>query len=1095
MSTQERFELWYDQVMVWTSEHSQLLVVLALLSAVAGTILLTGLIVQAGEDVPAPVPTGTPAGDTTVQIAPVEGGPGNLIVVAGEGWLPGDTVLIRLTDPTTGERSETSYATAEVSADGIFATEFTFPSDERWVSLPLVWVTAWSPETEDEAYAEFLVVRVDETGTPTMEPTLTATPTPVDTPIPTDTPVVPPTATPVPTITEWRGEYYARRDLTGSPVLVRNDQAVNFNWGYGAPAPELPGDNFAARWTRSLYFEEETYRFYVYSDDGVRVWLDGQLIIDRWHAAAGTTFSAQETLSAGTHSLRIEYFEIQGIARVQFWWERLGDFPQWRGEYFSNENLVGAPTLVRNDPSITFDWGTGAPAIGLPHDEFSARWTRTMGFDAGRYRFHVVVDDGARLYVDNELVLNEWRVGAVREVTVDRDLAQGNHTLRVEYFENTEQATIRVWWERIPDYPDWKGEYWNNQDFQGAPVVVRNDRVIDFNWQAGSPAPQIPANNFSARWSRRANFEADTYRFHVIADDGARMWVDGRLIIDDWSVGAVRESTADVTLTQGPHDLRVDYFEQAGDARVLVWWERIPTYPDWKGQYWNNRTLSGDPALVRNDREIDFDWGRGSPASQIDNNDFSARWTRDVAFDSGTYRFHVVVDDGARLWVDDELLIDEWRDGAVRERTVEQALAAGTHDVRVEYYENNGNARVYVWWEKLTPSFTDWKGEYWNNRTLSGNPVLVRNDPSIDFNWGAGAPAPGLPADNFSARWSRWMDFEEGLYRFSVNADDGVRLYVDGRMVIDEWHDSAGGELYTADLRLTGPHWLVVDYYERAGDARIEVDWQRLTTPTPTGTPVPPTPTDTPTPTPTGTPVSPTPTGTPTPTPTGTLVPPTPTDTPEPSTPTPTGTSVPPTPTSTPVPPTGTPTNTPVPPTDTPTAVSPIETPTGTPTGTVRINEVLAVPADVDWNEDGTVDDGDEWVELHNTGTLTVELSGWLLDDAPEGSAPYLIPAGVVIEPGGWVTLFGADTGLVLEDAGDMVRLFDADGGLVDAVTFGALPAGASYSRGPEGWSTERPPSPGAANEPVMEALELEAPIFRIFPVEKKGRGWRLRPK
>jgi hypothetical protein len=160
----------------------------------------------------------------------------------------------------------------------------------------------------------------------------------------------------------------------------------------------------------------------------------------------------------------------------------------------------------------------------------------------------------------------------------------------------------------------------------------------------------------------------------------------------------------------------------------------------------------------------------------------------------------------------------------------------------------------------------------------------------------------------------------------------------------------------------------------------------------------------------------------------------------------------------------------------------------------VRINEVLAAPG-TDWNGDGAVNGGDEWIELYNAGAQPVDLSGWVLDDAPEGSAPYLIPVGVVIEPGAWTTLFGANTGLVLEDTGDAVRLFRADGVLVDAIAFGVLSTDTSYSLGPVGWGTDRPPSPGAANEPVTETLEMQAPALRIFPVEKKGRGWRLTPK
>ena len=81
-----------------------------------------------------------------------------------------------------------------------------------------------------------------------------------------------PTATPTPpAVTYWRGEYYTNRDLTGSPAVVRNDAEINFNWGGSAPSTSLPADGFSVRWTRHVPFQGGSYRFYVRSDDGVRV--------------------------------------------------------------------------------------------------------------------------------------------------------------------------------------------------------------------------------------------------------------------------------------------------------------------------------------------------------------------------------------------------------------------------------------------------------------------------------------------------------------------------------------------------------------------------------------------------------------------------------------------------------------------------------------------------------------------------------------------------------------------------------------------------------------------------------------------------------
>jgi cell division septation protein DedD len=371
-------------------------------------------------------------------------------------------------------------------------------------------------------------------------------------------------------------------------------------------------------------------------------------------------------------------------------------------------------------------------------------------------------------------------------------------------------------------------------------------------------------------------------------DDGVRLYVGNELVIDAWTDGGRRELTVDHRLTTGNHSLRVEYYERTGEAIIRLEWERVNAYPDWKGEYWSNRIFSGSPVVVRNDADINFAWGSASPAAGLPNDGFSVRWTRAADFDAATYRFHALVDDGARLYVDDQLVINEWRDGPVREVTADRALARGTHSLRVEYYERTGQARIRVWWEEVSTPFTDWKGEYWSNRMLEGRPTLVRNDGEIDFEWGTGAVAVGLPVDDFSARWRREVTFNAGVYRFQARADDGIRLYLDGGLIFDEWHDSSGGQVYRADRSLQGEHELVVEYYERIGRAMVKVWWQRLgdlPTPTPTqkptATPTPkPTATSTSTPEPTSTPTS-----TPEPTATATLTSePTATPTAEPAT-------------------------------------------------------------------------------------------------------------------------------------------------------------------------------------------------------------------
>jgi hypothetical protein len=174
-----------------------------------------------------------------------------------------------------------------------------------------------------------------------------------------------------------------------------------------------------------------------------------------WHYVDGTYL-------AGVHTLKVEYFERAGGARIRFWWEPSATTPMpegpapapapapmpgllgpWQGEYFNSSYLTGTPILRRNDVALNFDWGFGSPASEIKNDYFSARWTGTFSFAAGRYTFTTYSDDGVRLYVDGKRTINSWQaMRGTRSATVD--LSAGTHTLQVEYFERTGRAQLRL---------------------------------------------------------------------------------------------------------------------------------------------------------------------------------------------------------------------------------------------------------------------------------------------------------------------------------------------------------------------------------------------------------------------------------------------------------------------------------------------------------------------------------------------------------------------------------------------------------------------------------------------------------------------------
>ena len=248
------------------------------------------------------------------------------------------------------------------------------------------------------------------------------------------------------------------------------------------------------------------------------------------------------------------------------------DFTGWKGEYFDNRNLQGQPVLVRDDPKIDFNWGDGSPDPKVPADNFSARWTIARDVTtAGTYRFSFWVDDGMRMWIDDRLIIDDWREGPLRNVTAEVNLARGTHSARVEYFDAYYSAQMQGEVGYADQYPEWKAEYFDNPNVQEPPVVVRNETNISHNWGTSSPAPGVPADNWSARWSRRVSLEEGNYLVHVDVAGGVRLWLDGVLLIDSWTGQPLRSLEAQTgNVSRGDHDLRVDYFKTTGNGQI-VW--------------------------------------------------------------------------------------------------------------------------------------------------------------------------------------------------------------------------------------------------------------------------------------------------------------------------------------------------------------------------------------------------------------------------------------------------------------------------------------------------------------------------------------------
>lgn len=125
------------------------------------------------------------------------------------------------------------------------------------------------------------------------------------------------------------------------------------------------------------------------------------------------------------------------------------------------------------------------------------------------------------------------------------------------------------------------------------------------------------------------------------------------------------------------------------------------------------------------------------------------------------------------------------------------------------------------------PGVGGFTGCYFSGASLSGSPVLGTADSQINFDWSAGSPAPSVPPANFSARWQGYFTFDSAAYSFVGKASDGVRVSVDGRLLIDNWQDQAVTTNQSSTWISRGPHLVTVECYARTSFAACHLTWQK----------------------------------------------------------------------------------------------------------------------------------------------------------------------------------------------------------------------------------------------------------------------------
>jgi RHS repeat-associated protein len=451
--------------------------------------------------------------------------------------------------------------------------------------------------------------------------------------------------------------------VSGAPLVSRIDPQVDFVWGDNSPAPGVINSDFSARWTGKVQARSsEDYVFWVVADDGIRLWIDGQLLVDDWDAPTLDWHNTDPlALTAGQkYDIKIEMFDNYGGGRAQLYWRTtssvipLGPVPMEQ-LYLPPAGLPPTitPTVTPSPTSTPRD----TPEGGSRNVALNKPATATGECNVGENPAQAVDGEYATKLCDNS-------DNPVKQLQVDLEAVYNIYQFVIYHAGSGGES---------PDF--------DTRDFN---IQVSTNGV---DW---TTVVEVVGNSTDVTTYNIADADARYIRLNIITpsqlpyDNTARIYE-----FEAYGTGgptATPTLTATATITSTP---------------TLV----TGTGVGLAGEYFNNLTVSGPPSVSRIDPQVDFAWGDGSPAPGVINTDFSARWTGQVqARSSEAYVFSVFADDGVRLWINGQLKVNDWSNPTLSwHDTSPITLTAGQkYDVKIEMFDNYGGADMHFYWHTVS---------------------------------------------------------------------------------------------------------------------------------------------------------------------------------------------------------------------------------------------------------------------------------------------------------------------------------------------------------------------------------------------------------
>jgi Secretion system C-terminal sorting domain/PA14 domain len=615
----------------------------------------------------------------------------------------------------------------------------------------------------------------------------------------------------------WIGYVYNGQNnfTTGYQGFITETQNFDegFNGDFGPfavnTACSVTSTDFSVRFKMQLNLACGTYQFTVGADDGVRFSTDGgsTFLINDYSDHGYRTTTTTAYLTGGTYNFIVEYYENTGNNRVTFAYSFISN--STGGVVGSDQTVCGSPTI---DPAaftsaspalfctgnpLTYQWQSSPDnsTWSAISGQTSATYDIPSGFPAGTQYFRRRATDN----ITADVVYSNT-------VTVLGQTAAGDQI--------TYGSGATPWIGYVYDGVD--NFSTNYLGFITEPIATSFDESFTCDACTISlNGCNLFTETFTVRFKSQQTLPCGNYQFTVGGDDGVRLSIDGgsTFLINDYSVHGYRTATATTYLTGGTYNFVLEYYEDGGGNRVSFTSSLVSDGIG--GQIGSSQTLcnSGaiDPAAFTNITSAAF--CTGVLTYQWQDSPDNSTFTNISGANSSTFDIPSGFPAPATRY---------YRRSATNGVTTEYSNTATIISTTVsgdEVTYGNGSWIGYAYDGVNNYSSPSYQGSFTESAIFDESFCGDNCDFTI-----AGCP---LNTQTFTVRFKMRITLANAGYTFTIGADDGVRLSIDGgsTYLLSDYSDHGYRTVSSGVTNLNGTYDLVLEFYENSGGNRVSFSY------------------------------------------------------------------------------------------------------------------------------------------------------------------------------------------------------------------------------------------------------------------------------